>query len=303
MKKINSNPVAAPASGKGPGKWFSKMGLNVTGFAMAAANQMVLLLTGNIILFSLANEEKPKRKKKEPVKVKQITKKQQQAIKADTQKGLRALSTVPAPPFTVIMLGAGLIKLSPASLCNYVSDRLIRISSLPAYASCSPTVTFLQDILDELAPLANMGRNISSADRERMDTLTKQLRDNFTTCLLSCIVLSAGNLPLFALLNVKTKSKGTRNNRRLAAPVMRLNTKKGANTVGVSCKPIKYATNYSIAYGVGDDVNTYKIKTGTSNQLVTGLVGGELVNFIMWANTGKQAGFPCAPQGIRVPYN
>ena len=302
MKKQNVNPVMLPATGNTNGKWYSRIASNVNGLTRAVQNQLVLLLMSNIVLFSLAKAENEK-PKKEPVKAKKPTRRQAAAIKSETKRGLRALLTLPAPPYTIIMLAAGLIKLTPAELCNYISDRLIRIASIPAYAACSPTVTFLQDILDELTPLANMGRNIPSTDRATMEMLTKQLRDNFTICLLSCIVLSGGNLSLFALLNVKTKSKGTRNNRRLPAPIMKLNTKKGENTGGVSCKPKRYAFSYSIAYGTGNDVSTYQIKTGSSSQLITDLTGGELVNFIMWANTGKQAGFPCAAQPIRVPYN
>ena len=301
MKKTNAKSEL-PETGSTNGKWYSRIASNENGLTEAVKKQLLSFFIGNLILFSMLKGENEK-PKKEVVKVKKLTKQQQAAIKSETKTGLREMLTLPLPPFTNIILAAGLIKLNPAALCNYVSDRLVRIAAIPAFAACSPTVLFLQGILDELTPLANMGRNIPHTDRVTLETLTKQLRENFTTCLLSCVVLANGNLRLFSLLNVKTKAKGTRNNRRLAAPVMKLNTKKGENTVGVSCKPVRYATLYSIAYGVGADITKYQVKTGSSNQLVTDLVGGELVNFIMWANTGKQAGFPCAAQPIRVPYN
>ncbi len=243
-----------------------------------------------------------KKKRKEHEKPKFQTKKQAAAIASEVKKELKAMAPMPTPPYTVISPAPGLSLLSPSALCDYFISRRPRIDAITDFDNCLPGTDYCQVIYDELFPLASIGKGISSDDRIAMDIYVKQLCDNFGATITSIANLCLGNAKLFSLINVKTKRKGVRNTKRLAAPVVVISTTRGGKSLGVKCKPIKYAKSYTVAIGTGDDVSLYKQYVGSSNQLIENLNGGDLVNVVMWANTGKKAGFPSVAQPIRVPY-
>lgn len=263
---------------------------------MQAKNAVIFLA----VVGSGAN--KIKKEKKVPVQAKPLTKTQEAAIKQETKKGLKALTLLPLPPYTVILPAPGLGKMNPAELCNYCVDKFVRIESVPEMAGCSPSIDFNKAIYEVLLPLAAQGKDISSGDRVSLKLYTKQLKENFGSTLSSIANICNGNMQLFALINVAVRKKGARNTKRLAAPVVTITNTHGANTLRVKCKPIKYAKSYTVLIGTGDDLSTYKTYTGNSSQLIGDLTAGELVTVIMCANTGKQAGFNSIAQQIRVPY-
>ncbi len=258
----------------------------------------------NVFVFlAVIGASADKKVKKVVIATKRQTKKEQKEIMAETRKELKAMAPLILPPYTVIIPAPGLGKLTPAALCNYCIDKFPRINSVPAFATCLPSVDYCQAIYDELFPLASIGKGIGSDDRLAMNILVKQLRENFGATINSVANLSNGNPKLFSLINVNTKRKSVKNTKRLGAPVVTINTKLGQNTLGVRCKPIRFAKSYTVAIGTGDDLSTYKNFVGTSNQLIDGLTGGDLVNVYMWANTGKQAGYPSIVQSVRVPFS
>ena len=243
-----------------------------------------------------------KKKRKEHEKPKLQTAKQAAAIAKEIKKELKAMAPMPTPPYTVIIPAPSLSKFTPSALCDYFISRVPRIDAITNFDDCLPGTGYCKVIYDELFPLASIGKGISREDRIAMNIYVKQLCENFGATISSIANLCLGNAKLFALINVKTKSKGVRNTKRLAAPVVTISTIRGGKSLGVKCKPIKYAKSYTVAIGTGDDVSFYKQYVGSSNQLIEGLTGGDLVNVVMWANTGKQAGYPSVAQPVRVPY-
>ncbi len=234
-----------------------------------------------------------------------LTEKQKAAIKMETRKNRAALSALPLPPFTSIKPAPQLWRLNPLALCGYVSDKLPRILAIPEMATCVPTVTFVEGIYNALFPLASKNRReVSSNERILIKTYKKQLIQNFTIMINSCATLANGNLPLFSLTAVATQTKGVRNDAQLPATVFKLNTKRGGGKVGVSCKVIKNAKNYTIYYGPGVyDPATWKTKTGSSRQVISGLPVGKYINFVMVANGIVLEGEWAPPQGVNVPFN
>ena len=207
------------------------------------------------------------------------------------------------PPYTVIIPAPGLGKMTPSELVIYCGDKFPRIDAVPDFVGCSPSTSFCSDIYDELLPLASIGKGISSDDRTAMDIYTKQLADNFGATINSIVNICNGNAKLFSLIRVKTRRKAVRNTKRLGAPVVTLSDKKGAETIGVKCKPVKYSKSYTITYWFNGDKTTVMTKVGGSSQLLENLNAGDLVTIIVCANSGKQAGFPSIAQSIRVPYS
>ena len=265
--------------------------------AMQAKDAYIFLA----VVGSGANDDS--KKKKEFVKPKRLTLKEKAAIKAETKKELKAMGPLLLPPYTVIIPAPGLGKMKPSELCTYCGDKFPRIDAVPDFSNCFPSTGFCSDIYDNLLPLASIGKGISSEDRISMNIYTKQLSDNFGATINSIANICNGNPKLFSLIRVKTRKKAARNNKRLGAPVVTLSDKKGAETIGVKCKPIKFAKSYTVTYWINNDKTTMITQVGNSSQLIENLTGGDLVSIIVCANSGKLAGFPSNVQSIRVPYS
>jgi hypothetical protein len=255
----------------------------------------------NIVLATVAGVGAAKGKKAKAV-AKELTDKQKATIKGVVTKEVKALSSGDTV-FEIITIAPELSKKNPLDLYGYCTDRIIRVISVPAYATCTPTPASIQLIADELFPYVNLGIKIPTEDKKERDKLAKQLREGFTNMALSCVTLSNGNKPMFAITRIKTKAPAVRNTKRLPAPDVKINDKLGGNTLGVSTKKNKYAISYTIMYGVGDDQSKWTTQVGGANQLLEGLTAGDNINIIMWANTGKKAGYPSPVQSRRVPFN
>ena len=238
-------------------------------------------------------------------RTKKLTAKEMAQITKETKTAVRALSGLPSTPFSVIIPAPGLSSFNPQKLCVYVDDKLPRIAAIAAFANCTPAVADVKTILMLLFPLAGIGRkNLTETDKLNRDMYKVQLRQNFMLMINSCAALALGNLPLFSLTGVATRRKAQKHTGKLQACVFKLNAKKGAGTVGVSCKAIPFATKYIIYYGKGDyDKATWNSQIGGARQKVTGLTPGEKINFIMVAIGATGEGDWANPQFMYVPYN
>jgi hypothetical protein len=245
-------------------------------------------------------EDKPKKS----AKPKKLTKKKIEQITRETKAAVKSLSLLPPSPFSIIIPAPKLSKKTPLELVAYCEDKLVRVSTITAFAGCLPSVPDVTLICDALYPLAGISRkDITSSELTDRKDLVVKLKNNFALLANSCAVLAAGNLPLFALTAIATKTKGTRNTTRLAAPVVTLNTKLGGLVVGAKCKPVKFAKSYTVKYWKDGDITNVQTQVGKSSQVVINLIGGELMNFIMTANTGTMEGFPSVAQRVNVPFD
>lgn len=258
-----------------------------------------------IILFASAKEnEQPV--KKEPEKAVRLTEKQKAKITADTKKQVRALATLPPPPYEIITPAPGMSNLNAAQLCNLLAPLFVSISAITAFSTCSPTITFCESIYNALFPLSSIGRKISGADKSTRDTLTKQLRDNFGSTLKDCALLCNGDKSLYLLIGSPVKRKGVRSNTDLPACEFKLNLKKGRGKVGISCREIAHCKGYTVFYGKGDfDPITWKQQSGSATQVISAnLVPGEYINFVMIAYKGDGSlGARANMQGCNVPFS
>ncbi len=318
-KNVKPSKAAVSADLKGEGKLQSSPNQKMQGvvknkfliawfLVMMAINGMGTDESGKQQNRKTAKSKTPKTKVNKGVvkgKPTKLTKKQKAAINKETRVKRLALTTLPTPPYVSIIPAPQLWKLNAAKLCIYVGDKFPRISAIPEMAACVPTVAFVEAIYTALLPLASKNRkDVTSAERTLIKTYKLQLTQNFMTMINSCATLANGNLPLFALTGVAVKSRGVRHDGQLPATVFRLNTKKGRGKVGVSCDTIKYAKNYTIYYGPGDyDPATWKTKTGSSRQVISGLPLGEYINFVMVANGSGEEGEWAPMQGVNVPFN
>ena len=246
------------------------------------------------------------KEEKEEVKPKRLTLKEKAKIKADTKAAVRALASLPAPPFDAIIPAPGLSKMSASQLVNYVPDKLTRIDAITEFATCSPATAACQAIVDALFPLAGMSAiNMTTAQKSDRKKYTKQLRQMFMLTINSCASLAGGNLSLFLLTAVAVKKKGVKHTKQLGPCDFKVSAKKGKGKIGVSCKAIKFAKNYIIYYGIGDfDRLTWKSQVGSSRQIIDGLTPGQLYGFVMialGATTGE--GEPAQQQNINAPFN
>ncbi len=225
-------------------------------------------------------------------------------IAKETKSGLSFLATLPPAPYSIIRPSMGLQKMSRKELCSYIADKLPRISAVPAFASCCPSISVVQDIYDVFLPLANMEiGNMNNMQKTNMRIYEKQIGDNFTAAIKSCASLSNGNLSLFVLTGIAQKGKSTRNNSKLAAPTFKLDTKRGPETVFCRVTAlIKFATHYIVYYGEGEyDKATWNYKVGSSRILLEDLPKGVRLNFIMAAIGSIGEGFWSEPQTTTVP--
>lgn len=258
------------------------------------------------IMLTLNGEGKAdvkKAKKKKVVVIPPLTAKETKDQMRDKRKEFDRLMLLPTPPFVTITPAPGFASKNAAAICTYVNRRLPNVLAVPAFATCNPTPLDCQVLYTALLPLSGIGRKISEADLTNRTNLETQLKQAFTGMAWSCALLSAGNLALFALLEIATKKKAVKNNTKLVAPVVTLSVTHGAGVIGVGCVGIKYATNYSIAFGTGDDESTFTVKTGAANQLLSDLPQGVKMTIIMWANSAIGPGFKSNPQYINVPFN
>ncbi len=239
-----------------------------------------------------------------PKKPKKLTKKKIAQITKETKAAVKSLSLLPPSPFSIIIPAPKLSKKTPLELVAYCEDKLVRVATITAFAGCLPSVPDVTLICDALYPLAGLSRkDITSSELTDRKDLVEKLKNNFALLANSCAVLAAGNLPLFALSWIETRTKGARNTTRLAAPAVTLNTKVGGLVVGVKCKPVKFAKSYSVKYWKDGDEGNAQTQVGKSSQVVINLIGGELMNFVMTANTGTMEGFPSVAQRVNVPFD
>lgn len=247
------------------------------------------------------NEEDKEKKKKQ-------TKKEFAKIVAETKAEKKAmLTTAPPPPYTNLIAAMGLSKKNPLALCSYIIDKCPRIIGVSEYITCNPPVSASVDLYDLLQPLAIKNRkDVTSDERTSLELYTTQIRERFTSTVDSCITLSNGNALLFALLHIETRKKGSKYTGDIAAVVFRLTAKSGSGKIKVWGKAVKGAVNYTVYYGPGAayDPATWKQKTGSLTQVISGLKPGDLISFIMVGNGGnKNVSDWADPQSINVPYN
>jgi len=263
-----------------------------------------MIMAMAIVLTKEEKAEKAKAKKEKNTHV-ALTDEQKEIITKETKTKLDLMFTLPPPPQVAISAAMGLHDMNASALCNYIADKFPRIAAVPAFSSAVPNIGIAEGIYELLFPFANMSR----LDGEQMiarETYVVQLRNNFTTTVNSIISICNGNLMMFALTGIKAKGKAIPNNKRLAAPVFRLNTKKGRGTIYISCKKDKNSKGYIVYYGVGEyDPATWKYAVGSSRILIEGLTPKDDLNFIMVAIGKSKTGFGYwpDPQGRTVPSN
>jgi len=175
---------------------------------------------------------------------------------------------------------------NPSQTCTYAIDKITRVTAIPAFAlTALPLIADINDVYEELLPLAAVGRGfLSPPDKATRDLLTKNLKEMLADNASSCATLSAGNLPLFKLTGYGVRKS---NEKHGSAPMCNAKTdnKKGAGKMGVSCDAIEFIDKYIIYYGITPDYDpkSWLFKIGSSNQTITGLTSGVPYYFIMVA--------------------
>ena len=259
-----------------------------------------------IVLLSLLAGKKVKEENVVEEKPKRLTLKEKAKIVSETKAANKALAATPPGAFASIIPAPKLYSLSLISLCKAIADGLTRISAIPEFSTCSPSVSFVSDIYDNLFALVSIAtKDLTSSQKIDIKVYAKQLRQNFMLIAYSCAALSLGNIKLFGLTSIATRKKGYVHKKQLGACVFKLSAKSGKGKIKVVIEKMAYAKNYTIFYGVGDyDKATWNTKTGTATQIISDfLVPGVLTNFFVIANGYAGPGITSDPIGIYVPYN
>ncbi len=248
-------------------------------------------------------EEAAEDKKK---KLKQLTAKEQAAIKKEVGILHANLMALPPFPFEKIVPAPGISSLNAAKLYLYVNDKYPKIQAMPEFAACSPTVLYVKAISDALYPYAmENGRKMSGSDLETRDTLTAQCKEQFQLMMLSCALLASGNKALFLLTGVACKRKGVKRNIQKTPPNFKLDTNKGVGRIGVVIEKVEFAENYTVFYGPKVyDKATWNSQTGGLRQVIEDQVAGAELNVIVRANgKGGSSTDNSNPQSRVVPHN
>lgn len=306
MKKTKkSNPRKSAVSAHNRGGIFTgctsyKSELLAKHDAMPGIPFVIMTVTARVA----GKVEKAEKAKEE--KLKKLTIKEVAAIRAETKMGLKQLLLLPPPPYSSIIPAPGLGKMNAKGLCVYVSSVVPAVGAIPEFAACVPSVDTVKGIYDLLFPLAALSRkDVDSSDRVLLELYDTQLRQNFTNMIINCATLANGNLPLFALTTVATKSKPTKHDGKLPAPGFQVFTNRGRGVLYVRIKKMKYARNFTVYFGKGPvyDAATWKQQVGSSRQLITNLTPGELYGVIVVANGKVVQGFWSDMISKNAPYN
>ncbi len=261
------------------------------------------ITTGGIVL--IMQQAGNKKEKKETVVAKRLTIKEKAAIVANTKREVKALMGLPPAPYEIIIPAPAMSNLSAAALCQLTAPLFITIGSISEFAGANPSVGLCQAFYDELFPLSNIGRKISSSDKTKRDTLVKQLRDNFLACLRSCALLANGNLALYQLIGSPVKRKSTPSGGILKAVEFKLNLMKGRGSVGISTKKMKGTKGFIVRWGVGTyNPTTWNSQSGGATQVVSsGFLPGDYVYFVMIAfRSDGTEGKIANVQGCNIPF-
>lgn len=250
--------------------------------------------------------EKEETEEDDDGKPKALDAKEIKRIQTEIRAQVKALLLLPPPPYVTITPALKISKLGAPALCTYAIDKIIRTQAILTFTSCVPSTSAVQLVYTNLLALAGVNTNtLNASDKSNKKLWTKQLKKMLFAMATSCASLADGNLALYLLTGMGVKAAGVHHDEQLPVCVFELTTNKGPAKIGVKCKAIPYAKNYTIYYSNLPvfDIETAQKQTGSSNQVLTDLIKGDLYNIVIVANGKDLEGDIAETQSRRAPWN